>query len=173
MYHKWTQREDDLIKEAYSQYPIIFSPELLNSPGEIACRVRAKMLRVRQYRFHAIICKQDIANTDLSYIAAFLDGEGSIYLNEKGNKYFLSFSNSDLEVLEWMHTLLHCGKIETRKPNVRYTKKHYIFRIARIADVIYLLKELLPYLHIKNNRASEAIDFNSKVLNKRKQYKEC
>jgi hypothetical protein len=164
----WTEEHYRLLKEAYLSNPIVFSPILLDVHTESACKIRAKRFRIRRYRFHTIFCNQFLNNIDLSYIAAFLDGEGSIYLNEKLNKYFVSFSNSDYGVIEWMHNILECGRIETRKETIHYTKKHYIYRIARLADTIYLLSKLIPFLHIKMEKATVAIQFNLEVLNREK-----
>ena len=167
MGNKWTKQEYDLLRTAYSNYPIVFSPVLLSRHTESACRLKSKALGIRQLRFHTIFCNQEISDIDLSYIAAFLDGEGSIYLNEQHKKYFVSFSNSDYGVIQWMHNMLKCGQIETRKATPHYTMPHYMLRVARLSDTIYMLKKLIPFMHIKASLATIAVNRNMEVLNKR------
>ena len=166
--HRWTQEEDNILKRSYSETPVIIPAQLLNQIPEKICRNRAKTLRIRQYHFHTIFCNQNISDIDMSYIAAFLDGEGSIYLNTKRDIYYISFSNSDYGVIKWLHNIFECGRLEIRKESVHYTKRHYIFRIARMADTIYFLEKVIPFLHIKADHATAAMQFNSAVLNRRK-----
>ena len=98
---------------------------------------------------------------EAAYIAAIIDGEGSVTLSRiHSNEYrqlVISISNCDKKLLEWIQKKIGLGKILPKKI---YNKNHtptFTYRIVA-REALELLKQVTPYLQTyKKKRAKMAI----------------
>lgn len=97
---------------------------------------------------------------ELGYIAAFIDGEGSItrFRTTKKPRYSVSIANTHLAALEWMQKF--GGKIYEKRPSknspFRSNKQCYTWVLCRQWDIYFLLKAIIPYMIIKRHLAESA-----------------
>lgn len=107
--------------------------------------------------------KGKISSSIKAYIAGFLDGEGCIRLARHQHQMFkwekqVRFINTNRAILAWIR-LFYGGRLYQVK---RYSSKHkhsYLLVICRKQEVIRLLFDLLPYLHIKRPQAKNLLKF--------------
>lgn len=102
-----------------------------------------------------------LSQSDLGYIAAFLDGEGSIlfYKDRKKLNPALYFANTHKGVLEYLQEKLTTGSLAiTRRTykNPKY-KDLYQLHIHGAKQVYDILKAIEPYLVIKRKLALQGI----------------
>jgi len=125
--------------------------------------------------FHIIIKEMlMLLETEKSYIAGLVDGEGCIYIdkykdkrNKSGNYNYclrVSIANTFFGLMEWLgnklskeyhnHVLNQKGKeyINGRKPC-------YVWKICG-TNAINFLKEIYPYLIIKKKQCEKAFEFS-------------
>jgi len=113
---------------------------------------------------------KSISSIQKSYVAGFLDGDGSIYARAKPNLtykygfqialYIVLFqSNKDHANFEKICDLIGCGKLRERKDGIlEYT-------INKIDDIKEFLKNISPYLILKKEQAElmlEIIELKAK-----------
>ena|SRR3989344_1224166 len=117
---------------------------------------------------------KNISSTQKSYIAGFLDGDGSIYVRLKPNEdyrygfqvapYIVFFqSNKERKNFEKICNLIELGYIRERKDKIlEYT-------IGREDNIKIILSAIEPYLLLKKQQANlmlKILDKKSKVKNK-------
>lgn len=98
-----------------------------------------------------------LCDTDASYIAGLIDGEGTVTLTRKHrneNRHLcVSISNNEIGLLEFVLNRVKTGKItrkRTSRPNHADSYTYAIYNRQALA----LLKQILPYLKsYKANRA--------------------
>ncbi|HZE87212.1 MAG TPA: LAGLIDADG family homing endonuclease [Methylomirabilota bacterium] len=104
-----------------------------------------------------------VNNTDLAYIAGFLDGDGSIMLQfhrrDRGKEIFriktvICFyqDNRYLSEIKWIQQIFNCGYVYTRNDRICELR---IEGYQRVFDVLMLLR---PYLRLKRKQAELLID---------------
>ncbi|HEY5631631.1 MAG TPA: LAGLIDADG family homing endonuclease [Nitrososphaeraceae archaeon] len=101
-----------------------------------------------------------LTEEDKSYIAGFIDGEGSIFISctKRKSKWLdyspmLCITNSNKEVLEWIKKMLDRGvitKSSTRK-NIKW-KTCYSY-IKNGVGLLPILNLIIPYLKVKKKQA--------------------
>jgi len=98
---------------------------------------------------------------DWSYLAGFIDGEGSIIIfdNPRNRRVTLSIPNTDKEVMLKIHKFLQYGTLieYDRKPNK--WKIVYIYKISEHKTVLKILKKLEPFLITKKSTCTQAIKY--------------
>lgn len=102
--------------------------------------------------------------TFAAYLAGFFDGEGSIvtqHYHSKGDQEFhyqhLTLTNTDRDVMLWLHDNLGGGCAMVRQHvNPKY-KPTYTLQFESMLEVKSVLEAMLPYLHIKKDKALEAL----------------
>lgn len=104
-----------------------------------------------------------------AYIAGILDGEGCIHISRKTDKtmrygycYRLSVSvtNTSLELLEWLRVTTDLGSVtDVKHPNPR--AKPYAIWSTWSLQSRQLLEACLPYMIVKKDQATLAIEFSS------------
>lgn len=94
----------------------------------------------------------------LGYVAAFLDGEGSIIFNKvRGNSYIRClFTNTHEEVLISIQQRLGFGSIQKRKLRNGW-KQCFVLCVSNFEDTERLLRLIRPYLIIKAEKADKAL----------------
>jgi hypothetical protein len=168
----WSENELRILKENYKKMTAKEVAKLL--PGRSERAIRRKLYLIKfpwKPRY-----KADITLTDrqLGYLAAALDGEGSVSLilvrPQNWLRPSVEISNTDMSFLNKIREMLpNLGFIRARKPKGK-RKKAYGFVIQRLANVYPLLKVLLPELTAKKRRAELLIDFCESRLSHGKLY---
>lgn len=103
---------------------------------------------------------------DLSYIAAFFDGEGCIAITRSKPKerreYLYSVdvyaSNTKVQVLSWMRDSTRLGVVQPKHDERPTVKRCWIWRL-RNDEVRILLPQIMPYLKIKLQQAELVLEF--------------
>jgi len=110
----------------------------------------------------------------LGYIAGLLDGEGGIHFNFNKKRKTLSIEvaicNTNFQIIDWLKRSLNAGHISEENkplPHARTRKTLYKWRLSTCADVLLLLRALLPHLRIKKDSALKAIKFCEDMLEKK------
>ena len=98
-----------------------------------------------------------LSDFDLGYIAAFLDGEGSITFSKKG-QYRVRFGNSNQETIFWLREILGIGKIRIFKARKKQHLDAFTFDIERQGDVWGFLELISSCLKIKQIKAYKVLD---------------
>ena len=104
-----------------------------------------------------------------SYLAGFIDGEGSIGLNKeldkrKGPRYFhyrpsLQIVNTHEGVMKFIHQQLGYGDYRHVGENRRHHRGIYRVAVRNQGYLLELLKCLLPYLIIKRRQAELLVEY--------------
>lgn len=130
----------------------------------------------RNRRVHTTYCSLRCANlyqtqlclymkpTDRAYLAALVDGEGSIILMKRPNGEVKSFrlqvTNTYIPVLDWCKRVTGIGDYQVKSKAGRQQAHH----LACGAWAVYgvkaasVLRQILPYLQIKRERALVALE---------------
>lgn len=159
----WTDEEVEALKRIY---PVKYTDEIMEAlPNHSWFSIETKAMeleikRMLDRRFGAIKSIK-LPESDLSYIAAMIDGEGSITISklERGGYVSgISIANKCLSMLEWIKSRIKRGGISPKSPESP-DSTCYSLKIARNSDQIALLEAVMPYLKVKHRRAEFALDF--------------
>ena len=106
-----------------------------------------------------------LTEPDKAYIAGFLDGEGCITISKhhkgKAIRAQVTLNNSNLKVMQWIHTKL---KLETTIcvydtiPGEN-KKIRYLINISKKSVVQEILEMLVPFLIVKKENAFLILEF--------------
>lgn len=133
---------------------------LASFPGKslTTIRWRAFRLGIRRpkrhlERGHNII--DSMSELDLSWLAGFIDGEGTIGLYRHPDGFVASvvISNTNLPVLLHVFRLTGCGGIYKKPTRKSGHVQGYHFRVNERTAVDALVRRLLPHLRIKKSQA--------------------
>jgi hypothetical protein len=89
-------------------------------------------------------------DTFWAYLAALIDGEGSISMCQNGPRMVIA--NTDLAVLTHVKDSLQCGYIQEKKRGVKATKPCYNLSFGS-RPMRVILPKIIPFMHIKKRRA--------------------
>ena len=154
---KWTKEQEEYVRQNYNGEGSKLSNVLPFSANGI--RNKADRLGIRNNKHFHHVTKTEIpklSEYELGYIAAFLDGEGSIYESMKG-QYKAQFANSDEMVIRWIHDILGIGKIRKYQPRGNQNLVSHVLCIERQGDVWGFLNMIIPYLKIKQFKANQVL----------------
>jgi hypothetical protein len=104
------------------------------------------------------------SNTDLAYIAGFIDGEGTVSLKKNGMKWptvlpYILVTNTNLAILEWIKLTLDCGgDIYRKRSTSEKWKEAYVLRY-NTCDTRKVLPLICPYLKLKLKQAELIFEF--------------
>ena len=113
---------------------------------------------------------------DLSYMAGWMDGEGSVSITKvrdirkKGEswQYILIVNTANLHkgVLQWIINTFSPGRKLSKS---FYRKNHFAYQWqVRDRNALELLKILLPYLKVKKEIAKVGIEFQERKMREQK-----
>jgi len=106
--------------------------------------------------------------SEKAYVAALLDGEGSISIYEHTNYPRLSVSiyNTNKEVIDYLSEILdyHIDRGVDNRERSRQNKDCYVMMIRRQEESLDFLKHVKPYLVTKKEQAELGIDFMEEVI---------
>lgn len=115
-----------------------------------------------------IKCKK-LNEKDASYIAGFIDGEGSIIIYRRspkeksyGIRVTVAQSIKGLSILEWLKEITGVGAIITREPEKKHHSKGAQWACNSEAAET-LLEQVLPYLKLKVEQANLVLEFQRKL----------
>lgn len=91
------------------------------------------------------------------YVAAFLDGEGSVSYIKSKDIYIIRFFNTDYNVLKGIRDFLNAGRIYLNRDETTNTKKCYLLDIQRHSAILRIAKELQNRCFIKARLLKDAI----------------
>ncbi len=114
-------------------------------------------------------------NTELAYLAGFIDGEGAFTVNRRmhrglsGNSWigysaYLEIGNTDKGIMDWIHDITQCTSSVYKQCQPFNRRPVYRVRFSG-KQSIELTNELLPYLRVKREIAQKFITF---PLNRRR-----
>jgi len=101
-----------------------------------------------------------VNETDLAYIAGFMDAEGSICINKVKTYYYylrVCITNTNLPVMDYIR------KIVGEKILTYYYRGQVSNLVIYSRNAKLFLEKLLPYLHVKRPQAELALEFQSKM----------
>lgn len=98
-----------------------------------------------------------------SYIAGFVDGEGSIVKCGETD-YRVLVSQTNEEVLELIKKFAGVGRICQLTKRKSHWKESWLYFVGRQEDVLYFLKSVQPYLIVKRDLVERTIPEVSKIV---------
>jgi hypothetical protein len=100
-------------------------------------------------------------SSDLSYLAGFFDGEGSIVIRQSHTIYLqINVTQTDPRPLQ-LYVDLFGGKV-SKMHDDGYWKKSYIWQISS-HKAAAALEMMLPYLTVKKAQAELAVEFQKLI----------
>lgn len=115
---------------------------------------------------------EELTDYEKGYIAAFLDGEGTISVtkhNTVGFQLRIAFYNTHKETINWIaESLGEIGIMRTQDTRCEpgRNKDNYAVFISKYVSVYKFLVQIMPYLKIKKEQAKLGIKFMETVLNR-------
>jgi len=100
----------------------------------------------------------DQPETFWAYLAAFIDGEGSITMCQNGPRMIIS--NTHHATMEWIQLSLGCGYLT---PNGKGPRQCYNLNFGSNA-IRAILPKVIPYLRIKRKRAGILLEYLQGVV---------
>jgi hypothetical protein len=110
-----------------------------------------------------------VTDTELAYIAGFIDGEGSIHINKRkhqvknynsyiGYSAYLDIGNTYKPIMEWLNIITkNTSKIFEKKPKGN-RKTAYAIRLS-MSNSQKLIEKILPFLKVKREQALIFLEF--------------
>lgn len=105
-----------------------------------------------------------MAEADAIYLAAFVDGEGSIMLGRRRDtaSAILSVSNTKRPVLDWMVEATAVGAVQHQRAATEKTAASFFWRCTGDAAES-VLRQIGPHLKLKGAQAQLAITFQERL----------
>lgn len=168
----WSPSEEKFLRENYTRYARQDIAKMLNrSSSSIFSKI--KRMNLYQKALENIRPLGNLTEPEKAYIAAFIDGEGSmtITIKYRNNLPFLvnpkiDISNSDKEVINWISEKVNKGRWKSkqaylRKRSVQFPtwKKNFVLNISNRLRIQPLLMAIFPYLRVKRNLARCILEF--------------
>jgi len=101
---------------------------------------------------------------DWKYVAGFFDGEGTITKAEK--RYRIYVTQTSREVLDSICQLADVGSVKPIKKRKSHWQNAWVYYITDKHKIRYFLRQVYPYLVVKKQLASKALeDIDEKITN--------
>jgi hypothetical protein len=92
---------------------------------------------------------------DLAYLAALLDGEGSVTIAKNPrNTVRVAITNVDVPLMKWLESI--GGGVSARRKIVK-RQQCYVWQLYGRLDIKAFLDAVVPYMRIKKQKAQDAI----------------
>lgn len=156
----WSLEDIEKLHEVYSTWPPQYQ---LLEPGRTRQSIQAAASGLGlTHGANQQASFDNISVADWAYLAAFIDGEGTIGLRPEGvknwHKVFVGVFNTHEPTMRWvMETFPGGSWYAQEKASVLSTKPIYRVRWQRRVVLIELLTHLIPYMRIKKEKALEAL----------------
>lgn len=105
---------------------------------------------------------------DLGYLCGIIDGEGHIGASKSGHSYTIRFNiyNTDEQLILWCKNKLNVGHVHLKHSNNQKHKNSWRLNITKQSDLAKVLSMIIPYLKVKKEQATLALEFVLSRLNK-------
>jgi hypothetical protein len=168
-YNYWTGEEIELLKKAYKVFPIQYPESLIIKHEKSGCHTKAYRLGLTKGIRNPGVDLSHLSETDKSYMAGIIDGEGSIIMNYNKPKTnpAVQVANTDKALMDWIKekfTVTGLSVVYRNRHNPKW-KDVYQLYIQGILNVYAVLTAIEPYLIIKKDKAKKAIDFLKQKYN--------
>jgi LAGLIDADG-like domain len=103
-----------------------------------------------------------LTDTEAAYLAGLIDGDGSIglHVSRSGHRtHRVTIHQKDPMILHWTQSVVGAGHISSRLPN-HLGGIMWRWRISGRLQTQAFLRQLIPYLQIKRERAQEILSDN-------------
>jgi len=100
---------------------------------------------------------------DWAYLAGMIDGEGTITTGSKGRIFSIRVYQKDRRVLDYLCQTFGVGNVrkigdQSHTINGRvYPYSGHVWHVAALIEVWWMIKGILPYLHVKKEKAESAL----------------
>jgi intein-encoded DNA endonuclease-like protein len=99
----------------------------------------------------------NLSEKEWIYITGLFDGEGCLY-KTKSKMWILVIANTNLEVIEWLHTKISGSAVYKKWKIYKGTQHRTLYwQINRQKGVLWFLKNIQPYAIIKREKINQAI----------------
>jgi len=102
---------------------------------------------------------------EIGYLAGLIDGEGHIGIRWSGSTKgwqmipAVIVSSSDLVVLQWCAQVTGIGRVRyTLNQSPLSRKEQYKWHVQKFADILWLLRQIVFHMHIKQDVAHRMIE---------------
>ena len=115
-----------------------------------------KESRVENYSIKYV----NILETDIAYVAAFIDADGSYTAQVDKNGYvhtMINVVNTNYEVLEYIQSIIGAGYIRDRKKQKPHHRQTWMYYIRGSKKTIPILNRILKYAIVKRKRCGVII----------------
>lgn len=162
----WHETEIESLKR---HYPLCGPHTII--PGRSICAIRSKARNLglsmdRTLAGYTNVDLETIGPTQWSYFAGLIDGEGSIYISQTGNRtaaglqknfgLYVTITNTSRPLIDWLISTFGGTEKEAAKSPRR--RRKWVWAICQHRAGPYL-RNALPYLIIKKKQALLAIQF--------------
>lgn len=157
----WSKDEIEKLGELYPCAPKDIIKDALPNRnwGNMTCK--ASSLGIERPMLNTslkLVADITLSNTEASYIAGIVDGEGSIGIMHKIHSHtlaeyspFITISNKDIELITWLKDKL---------PGQAYWHSSCCnFMVTRLTNVELILRLIMPFLIVKRKRADVVLRF--------------
>ncbi len=107
-----------------------------------------------------------LSDVDAAYLAAFVDGEGCIFIDKepKAHRLRVSIGNTFPGIMDWVYFVVGHGSISKKKKRESHHKDMWVWSLSG-RRAINFLYQIYPYLRIKKLQAEVAFEFGETVKN--------
>lgn len=102
-------------------------------------------------------------NLDIAYAAGFFDGEGCIFIDQNNHAYTLevTIGQNKKDPLEWIRER-YGGSLRLQNSET-WTGPKWLWKLRSDQALLFLI-DILPYLIVKKEQASTAIEYQSNKI---------
>lgn len=117
---------------------------------------------------------KEFSEIEKAWLAAAIDGEGHIEFSRHSQRQgviaSIIISNTDIRFLKRIEEIVGIGngRIKERAWDKRATKQPMVWQISGLQNCSFILKQILPYLIIKADKAKQLILFADYRLTRKK-----
>lgn len=100
-----------------------------------------------------------LTQCDAAYLAAMIDGEGSICLPSGRRGCYVGVYNTSIALMEWLKEKTSRGYHKQGSTNPIARQQCWRWTVTAAADLIFLLQSVRPYLIIKGDKADAVLAY--------------
>lgn len=178
IYNYWTEEEEstlaDLWPEASKEDIIAAIPR--HTWRAIGSRARKRGIRrLGKSRNRTQVLRKELNDTEWAYLAGMTDADGYISLRRtcrkvSGEEYVfytptMGITNRSAELMKWLDERINWSLAKYEK-GTGYSTNMIYRRVLASHDAYVLLDGMLPYLHVKRQRAALVAEFCKMRRNK-------
>jgi hypothetical protein len=160
---KWSQKDLIALRQSYQQYPYRVPLWLLKRHKQAGCHTKAFRLGYTHGVRNGGLDLRKLTVAEKAYLAAFIDGEGSIMMNydKPRTNPHVSIANTDKNVLYWIQKRFTAGQLCVTHRNRHNPKWKDVYQLSinGIKNVYDVLRAIEPYLIIKKDKARRAMRY--------------